>query len=106
MKKDMAEYLNALVSDDLDTFEQIISLQYRKFVRFYKLVNRYSHLIDRIKYSFEDPSSLDVVLCMNDSAEMKMIKQELEASMAKNGYEGTLKIQKKNLHMSIVLAEE
>ena len=106
MKKDMAEYLNALVSDNLDTFEQIISLQYRKFVRFYKLVSRYSSQIDKIKYTFNDASSLDVILSMCDSADMKTIKQELESSMEKNGYDGSIKIQKKNFHISIILVEE
>ena len=105
MKRDMAEYLNALTSDDLDTFEQIISLQYRKFVRFYNLVNRYSNLIDKLKYNFEDASSLDVVLTMDSSADMKNIKRELESSMEKSGYDGNIKIQKKNLHISIVLSE-
>lgn len=105
MKRDMADYLNALTSDDLETFEQIISLQYRKFVRFYNLVNRYSSLIDKLKYNFEDASSLDVILTMDSSADMKMIKKELESSMEKSGYDGSIKIQKKNLRISIILME-
>lgn len=105
MKRDMAEYLNALTSDDLDTFEQIISLQYRKFTMFYKLVNQYSHLIDKLKYNFEDASSLDVVLSMDSSTDMKSVKKELESSMEKSGYDGSIKIQKKNLRISIVLLE-
>lgn len=106
MKKDMAEYLNALVSDNLDTFEQIISLQYRKFIRFYKLVNRYSSQIEKIRYSFTDANSLDITLSMCDDADMKSIKQELESSMEKYNYDGRVKIQKKNFHMSIILEEE
>ena len=105
MKADMAEYLNALVSDDFDTFEQIISLQYRKFTRFYKLVKNYSSQIEKLRYSFTDPSSLDITLYMNDNTDMKELKNDIETSMERNGYEGILRIQKKNLHMSIILAE-
>lgn len=105
MKNDMAEYLNALASGNFDTFEQIISLQYRKFVRFYKLVKQYSRSIDKLKYHFHDAESLDVVLNMESGSDMKDIKKELESSMERNGYDGSIKIQKNNLHISIVLAE-
>lgn len=105
MKCDMAEYLNVLSSGNFDTFEQIISLQYRKFVRFYKLVKKYSHLIDKLKYRFYDASSLDVVMNMDSSSDMKDIKKDLESSMKRNGYDGSIKIQKHNLYISIMLTE-
>lgn len=106
MKKDMAEYLNALSADNLTTFELIISSQYRKFVRFYKLVSQYSHLIEKIKYSFHDVRTLDVMLTMDVSADVKGIKKEIDESMRRNGYQGTVRVSKRNMYMTIFLVEK
>lgn len=106
MKKDMIEYLNTLSSNDFDVFEQIISLQYRKFVRFYRLVREYSEMISKIKYEFNSPSSLDVVLSFDTSKNLSSIKKELESSMKKSEYEGEIKLSKKNMYISLTLIED
>lgn len=106
MKQDMTEYLNNMTSGSFDTLEKIISLQYRKFVRFYKLVKEYSSLITKLKYTFVDGSTLNIVLVMDPSADMKSIKKELESSIKKSQYEGSIKIQKKNFIISLTLQEK
>ena len=106
MKKDMIEYLSALSSNDYDAFEKIISLQYRKFVRFYKLVREYSDIISKIKYDFKSPSSLDVVLNFDTKKNISSIKKELESSMKESEYEGEIKLLRKNMYISISLEED
>lgn len=105
MNKDMVDYMNELSSCNLETLEQIISLQYRKFVRFYKLVEGYSGDINKIKYEFNSPSSLDVVLTFKRKKELSKIKNELEDSMKKSSYDGSVKLNKKEILISIELDE-
>ena len=105
MKQEMSDYMNAMTSSDLETLEKIISLQYRKFVKFYKLVKDYSGLISKVKYEFNSPSSLDVVLTFNTKRNLENIKKELESSMEKNSYDGIVESVKKGLFISIKLDE-
>ena len=106
MKKDLVDYLNALSSSDFDILEKIISLQYRKFVRFYKLVSEYSGIISKVKYEFNSPSSLDVVLNCDTKKNLGSIKKELESSMEKSKYDGEIKLIKKNMYISLTLDEK
>ena len=105
MKKDMLEYIDGLASGDLETFEQIISHQYKKFVRFYRLVENYSSYINSLKYEFNSPVSLDVILVLNTNKNADKIKPELELSIENSDYTGTVDIQGKNLHISIEFDE-
>lgn len=105
MREDMAEYLNAMTMGDLDTLEEIISHQYRKFVRFYKIVKRYSSSIAKLKYDFRGSSSLDVVLILEKGVEPKTIKSGLQNAIDVSKYEGSLKIAKNCIHVSLTLEE-
>lgn len=104
--KSMADYMNCLTGSSLGTLEQIISLQYRKFVRFYYLIEKYSGIIKKIHYEFNSPESLDVELEFNTKKTLESIKKELDEEMGKNDCEGLITIKKKSLYISIVLDEE
>ena len=106
MTKSMTEYLNDLTSSDLNTLDQIITLQYRKFVRFYKLIKDYSDNIKKVKYEFSSSSSLDILIVFNTKKNLELAEQGLLSSMESNGYDGDVKTDNKNLYMSIVLDEE
>ena len=62
MKKSMIDYINTLSGDNFETFENIILNQYRKFVKFYKLVSSYSSEIESLEYKFEENCKLEVYL--------------------------------------------
>ena len=106
MKKDMFDYIDKLSGKDFKTLEKIISFQYRKFIRFYRLVESYSGIITKVKYNFISPSSLDVVLTFNTKRDLGNIKKEMLKSMDENGYEGVIEHNKKNMSISITLEEE
>ena len=105
MKQVMTDYINSMTEGNLDSLEQIISLQYRKFIRFYRLVEGYSELIKNLKYEFNSPTSLDVLLVLESKAKPENIKKEIEASMSESKYDGEVKLVKKNVFISIILDE-
>ena len=105
MEKSMTEFLNELTSSDLETLDQIITLQYRKFIRFYRLIEDYSGIIKKIKYDFVSPESLDILLVFDTKKSMDKIKDELLLSMTEKSYNGDIKIENKNMYMSITLDE-
>lgn len=105
MKKDMTEYFNSLTLGNMDALDVLISFQYRKFVRFYKLIRDYSDLITKVRYEFKSNDSLDIMMTFDSKRSLKSIKDELESSMAKSKYEGKIRIQKKNVYMSLFLDE-
>lgn len=105
MKKEMSDYINGMTENNLETLEQIITLQYRKFIQFYKLVKEYSGIITKVKYQFISPSSLDVLLVLNTKRDLSNLKKELEKSMEKSKYDGSVKVVKKNIFISIILEE-
>lgn len=106
MEKSMTEYLNALTSSDLETLDQIITLQYRKFIRFYRLIEDYSGIIKKVKYTFECPESLDILIVFDTKRSIENIRDELLLSMTEKSYTGDVKIEKKNMYMSITLDEK
>ena len=109
MKKDMTDYINSMIEDNLETLGKIISLQYRKFIRFYELVSEYSGSIDDVKYDFISPTSLDVSLTFESKEDLKKVKKEIETAMEKSKYDGSVKQEspKKDnrLFISIILEE-
>jgi hypothetical protein len=109
MKKDMTDYINSMIEDNLETLGKIISLQYRKFIRFYELVSEYSGSIDAVKYDFISPTSLDVSLTFESKEDLKKVKKEIETAMEKSKYDGSVKQEspKKDnrLFISIILEE-
>lgn len=106
MNKVMTEYINSMTGNSIETLEKIISLQYRKFIRFYRLVEGYSDTINNIEYEFNSSSSLDVILSFNTKKNLDNIKEELELSMEKNCYNGIIKVTNKRIFMSIILDED
>lgn len=106
MKQTITDYMDELTSDNLEAFERIISLQYRKFIRFYRLVEEHSKDISDVKYEFTSPSSLDVVLIIEDTSKVKDIKSDIKSSMKTSDYEGTVTLDDNTIHISIVMEEE
>ena len=107
MKKSMDSYINDMTSGNLDTLEKIISVQYRKFVRFYNLINEYSSLISKLKYEFNSPSSLDVLLYLDTKRDLNKLCDEIESKMSDNSYDGDVSVvKKKSIYISLILDED
>ena len=105
MEKNYFSYVNEITEGNLESLYQLISLQYKKFVRFYSLVKDYSSLITKVKYEFNSPSSLDVVLYFQTTKKLATIKKEFDDKIANSDYSGTIEVGKNKLSMSIVLDE-
>lgn len=107
MKKNMIEYINSMSEGKLDTLGTIISLQYKKFIQFYKLVSEYSDDISKVSYQFNSSSSLDVGITFENKCNVDDISDNILNSMEKSKYDGNLtKIDKKNILMNIYLEED
>ena len=106
MENKMNVYLNSMTGGDMDSLEKIISCQYRKFVRFYRLLEDYSDDIDSLEYEFNSPLSLDVDIKFDSKKTLKSIKDELVKAMNNLGYDGSVTVKKKIIFISIVLEEE
>ena len=106
MLKQMNEYLNSMSGNNLDTLEKIISLQYRKFIKFYRLVEDYSDFIDGLEYEFNTASSLDVSIKFNSKKNLKELKESMTKYMNKYAYDGFVEINKKMMFVSIIMEEK
>lgn len=106
MNKNLTCYINELVGDDIDMLEKLISKQYRKFIRFYKLIEEYSGLITKMRYEFISDSSLDVSVTLDTKRKMENIKKELESLASDGDYELNISVSKKTLKISVILDED
>lgn len=83
MKKTYTDYLNELSGNRMDILEDLISRNYKKFKKFYKIVSKHSHDIAHVSYRFseEDSDSLDIDITVNPSVDVdKFIKRITEAA--------------------------
>lgn len=106
MKQTMTDYINSLSEDSLETLLNIITTQYRKFVRFYSLVSKHSEHISNVKYKFEKSSSLDIALIIDDVEKIKLIKKSIKEDIETSKYEGVVDSDEKNIYLSIYLDED
>jgi hypothetical protein len=100
----MTDCIGELSGSNMETLEQIVTLQYRKFIRFYKLISKHFDALEGIDYQFKDPSSLDVYLHF-DTSKLKAVKSKIKEDMEKYGYEGNVCIRKQSILISIFMEE-
>jgi len=105
MNKDYFSYVNDMTEGNLESLYQLISLQYKKFVRFYNLVKDYSSIVSKIKYEFKSSSSLDVEIYFNTKRKLENIKEEFDEKILNSDYTGNIEVGKNKLLMSIILDE-
>lgn len=80
MKKTYTDYLNELSGNRMDILEKLISHDYKKFKKFYKIVSKLSHDIAHVSYRFseDDSDSLDIDITVNPSVDVKRFIEEVE----------------------------
>lgn len=105
MERDMCKYINSLTQSDMSTLEMIISHQYRKFIRFYRLIEDYSELINNVKYEFHSTSSLNVSLVFSSKKGLDGLASTINEQMKTNGYDGDARVDKKTILLRIKLDE-
>ena len=106
MKKKMNEIINSLTGDDFDTLRKIISLQYRKFIRFYRLIEEYIDDIRDLQYEFYSAESLNVLLAFNDKSKVKDAEENIHNGIVENNYDGHVSTKKDRLYITLILQEE
>ncbi len=97
----MACCINHLAGSSLEIFENIISLQYVKFIKFYRLIEKYLSNIDSMEYGSISQSSLDVILIFKNDNDLKSIKSDMLDYIDTNNYDGDVKISKSKNKLSV-----
>ena len=106
MEQCLTSYLNCLTDGDENTLDTLITLQYRKFTQFFNVLREYSGMINKMKYDFISPESLDVKVTMDTKRDLINIQKELLGCMSENGYNGDVRVEKKTLYIIIMMSEE
>lgn len=106
MKKDMAEFINSICSNDITLLEQLITKQYRKFIQFYTVVKEYANLISAIDYSFSSDTSLDLDLTFDTKKKLDTIMTDIKERSISNGYNIEMSSDKKQISMTVFLEEK
>ena len=105
MERDMCKYVDTLSGTNFAILERLVSQQYKKFIHFYRIVESYSDSISKMKYEFRDTSSLGISLTFTNKKELNAIAAALKAKMDERGCEGDAKVEKKTIHVTIIMDE-
>jgi len=96
MEKKISDYVQALSSSDFDILEEIFLKKYRKFLRFYYIIEDHSDVITSIEYKKCEENKLKVAFSVSESKKsVNKILKELEESL--NDDEDVLIHNKKNI---------
>lgn len=103
MKKTYTDYLNELSGNRMDILEKLISHDYKKFKKFYKIVSKLSHDIAHVSYRFseDDSDSLDIDITVNPSVDVNKFIEEVEEA-ADDKYYITADAASKVIYFSII----
>jgi hypothetical protein len=100
VKKTYTEYLNELSGNRMDVLERLISTQYKKFKKFYKIVSGYSSDIAHISYRFSTIDSLDVEITVNPDIDADLFAGTI-SSDADEKYDVDIYVDTKVVYISI-----
>ncbi len=106
MKPRMSDYVNKMSGDDIEAFENIITNQYKKFIRFFKLVSKYSDEIDDLHYVFNSSNELEVDLIFVKGTDVAKIEKKISSKISELDYEAEICIKKKTISIKIFLDED
>lgn len=103
MKKTMPDFLTALSDNDYEVFEELFTKKYRKFVKLFKLINKYADYITNLKYkkSSDDELKISMTVAKIDTDQ---IISEMEESVPDDD-EILIWNEKKVIHIEIKLDE-
>lgn len=106
MKEDLIEYICALSDNKPEVLEQIIDNKYRKFMKFFKLVRRYSDDIVKLKYNEStDEDVLDVTITMSGNVK-KDLREDIVDELETLGFIVSSSISKRKLMIIISYDEK
>lgn len=106
MKKRYTDYIQCMTDGDIEKIEYIISKQYRKFVKLYRMLEKHSDDITTIKYEPKNDSTLDVYVEVSTKRKLESMKDSVDAYIEQKGFAGkTLLCDKKGLFISISMDE-
>ena len=105
MHKDIPSYMKALSGNDFELFESLISNKYKKFMKFYRLVENISDDIISLRYNFTSNDVLDVTIAFHSNADIDQIVMEIEKKLDTKKYECNIVTDEQELSISISLNE-
>lgn len=105
MHKDIPSYMKALSGNDFELFESLISNKYKKFIKFYRLVENISEQIMSLHYNFTSDDVLDVSIAFHSNVDIAKIVMEIEKRIDSKKYECNIVTDKQNIEISISLTE-
>lgn len=104
MQKSLTDCAAFLSGSNIDILEEIISNKYRKFIKFFKLIEDYADDITALEYEFTDEASLSAKINFKKSIKFEE-KKELISNWKKAGYDVDYEITKKKIKITIVHQE-
>lgn len=85
MKQSYTDYLDELCGNRMDVLETLITSQYRKFKKFYKIMKKHSSEIAHMAYRIEpDSDSLSVDITVMQNIDPYVFMTEIESSSSDN----------------------
>lgn len=105
MIRNIPSCIKELSGDNFDIFENIISKKYKKFMKFYRLVENVSDLVQSLHYNFTSDENLDVGITFNKNVNIDEIRMELENRIDPSKYECDIAANKHTISISISLME-
>lgn len=105
MNQNYFSYVNEMTEGDLESLHTLITVHYKKFIKFYDLVKEYSDIISKIEYEFNSSSALDVAISFNTKMKLDDIKIDVGNKMMNSNYIGVIEVNNKKLLISITLDE-
>lgn len=105
MVRTIPSCMKELSGNNFDIFEDIISKKYKKFMKFYRLVENVSDVVQSLHYNFVSDENLDVDVTFKKNVNIDEIRMELENRIDSSKYECDIAVNKHTISISIALME-
>lgn len=107
MKKRFTDYIRCMSEGDIGKIEDIISKHYRKFVKLYRILEKYSDNIITLKYRPDNDDTLDVYVEFDSKRKLETMKRNIDKYISEKGYNGkSTTCDKKGLLISLSTEEK
>ena len=105
MIRNIPSCMKELSGNNFDIYEDIISKKYNKFMKFYRLIENVSDLVQSLHYNFTSDENLDVGITFMKNVDIDEIKMGIENRIDYSKYECDIAVNKHTISISISLME-
>ena len=106
MKSRFTDCLHCMIGSDEDKLDILLSKQYRKFIKLYRIIESYSEDIDEIFYDPSDDDTLEVQLSTTfTKKQLSSVVKKLTKYIDDHDINGYAKVQDSIIVVSISMEE-